>query len=461
MKVRAFFLSVLAFLCGAVMLAAGAQEQRPEGQRRAVMLTIEGPIGPALARHVIQNIERAAEQDDIALVILRQDTPGGLDTAMRDIIRAILASPVPVASWVAPPGARAASAGTYISYASHVAAMAPSTNLGSATPVAMGGMPGGPPEEEPAEEEGEEETVPTPRGPMERKVVNDAAAYIRGLAEMHGRNAEWAEQAVREAVNLTSSQAVEQRVVDFIATSPQQLVGQANGRTVTLRGEQVTLDLDGVVVDEVAVDWQTRMLAVITDPSIAYMLMLIGIYGIIFELSNPGAIFPGVIGATSLLVALFALNVLPIDYAGAALVMLGLALMIAEAFVPSFGLLGLGGAALFAFGSIMMFDMNVPGFGVPWPVILGATALTLAVVVTVMTLFLRTRRRPVLSGFEEMLGAEGRVLTWSEAGKGEILVHGERWQARAARPLQPGETVVVRKAEGLVLEVDPKKPDER
>lgn len=441
---------LVALSLAAAALGAAAAAQQPA--REALLLEISGPIGPATALYVEAGLADAAGRD-AGLVVLRLDTPGGLDLAMRDIVRSILASPVPVASWVAPAGARAASAGTYILYGSHVAAMAPGTNLGAATPVQLGGegpaLPG--PDESEAESEGER---PRSRAAMEAKTINDSVAYIRGLAELHGRNADWAERAVREAASLTASAALEEGVVDLLAADIDALLSGIDGRTVILRGAEATLETAGLAVVPLAPDWRARLLAVITNPNVAYILMMIGIYGIIFELANPGTIFPGVIGGISLLIGLFALNLLPISYAGAGLLLLGVALMVAEAFAPSFGILGIGGAAAFAIGSVMLFDAGTPYFALSWPVILLATATSAGLLSLVLAAAVRAHRRRVASGAEALLGLRGRVIAWSGSG-GKVLVRGERWRARARRPLARGQPVVVRDREDLTLIVEP------
>lgn len=431
----------------AAALGASAGAAGPEVSGRAVLLAFEGAIGPAIADYVVRGL-KTADDEGAPIVILRMDTPGGLDTSMRTIIRAILASPVPVASFVAPSGARAASAGTYIMYASHIAAMAPSTNLGAATPVAIGGTPGMP------GGDGGKDGPTAPQDAMSAKAVNDAAAYIRGLAALRGRNADWAEKAVREAVSLTGEAARAENVIDFIARDYADLLAQADGRTVEVRGTPVRLAVAGLEVTAIEPDWRTRLLATITDPNVAYILMLIGIYGLLFELMNPGAVFPGVIGAISLLVGLYALNLLPIDYAGLGLILVGVALMVAEAFVPALGVLGIGGAVAFVIGSIMLFGTEVPGFGLAWPIVAAATLVSAAFFLLVLAMFIRSRRRPVVSGKESMIGAPGTVLTWIN-GEGHVLVHGEHWEARAREPLRPGQQVIVAGRDGLTLIVQP------
>jgi membrane-bound serine protease (ClpP class) len=433
----------------------------------ATLLTVHDAIGPATSHYVEKGLEEAAARGS-EIVILEMDTPGGLDSAMRDIIRGILASPIPVVTFVHPQGARAASAGTYILYASHVAAMAPATNLGAATPVAIGGgspvpMPGG---GEPADPSGGDEppddaaareapTAPEPADASERKAVNDAVAYIRSLAEMRGRNAEWAEQAVRSAASLSARAALANDVIDLVATSLDDLLAQLDGRRIDMgAGATITLATDGLALERVEPDWRTRLLAVISNPTVAYMLMLIGIYGLIFEGYNPGAIIPGVVGAISLLLALFAFQVLPVNYAGLALILLGVILMIAEFLVPSFGALGIGGVAAFVFGSVILIDSDVPGFGISTP-LLAAVALTAAgALFGTIWIAMRTRHAKVVSGVEEMRNSVAVALEDFET-EGDVRAHGERWHARSSVPVRKGDTLRVLGVSNLVLTVVP------
>jgi membrane-bound serine protease (ClpP class) len=423
------------------------------------VVPITGPIGPATADFVQRALDRA-EADRVDLVVLQMDTPGGLDTSMRDIIKAILAARVPVATFVAPGGARAASAGTYIMYASPIAAMAPGTNLGAATPVDIGGPGPLPSAPEPPSKGKDADKGESPAKPgksddaMTRKQVHDAAAYIRGLAQLRGRNAEWAERAVREAVSLPAQDALAQHVIDLVATDVPDLAQKLDGRKVTTAAGERVLATAGATITVAAPDWRTRFLAIITHPSIALILLTVGFYGLVFEVMNPGMVLPGVVGAIAILIGMYALQLLPTNYAGLALVLLGLSFIVAEAFVPAYGSLGIGGVIAFVVGALMLIETDVPGFGVPWPLIATLAVTSLLFLFGIAAAAMKARLRPVVSGREQMIGSHGVVVDNAE-GEDWVRVHSELWRARSAHPLASGQTVRVTGKEGLVLTVVP------
>ena len=425
--------------------------------RFATLVELSGPIGPAMSLYFERSLA-AAGNDRSAVVILQMDTPGGLDTSMRDIIKAILASPVPVVSYVAPSGARAASAGTYILYASHLAAMAPATNLGAATPISIGGEPATPPVN-PSDDKKQDKKQKTPEEipagtASERKAVNDAVAYIRSLAQLRGRNAVWAEAAVRGAASLSANDALEQHVIDIVAKDVPDLLQQLQGRKVKAADHELVLDTRGLAVRSVVPDWRTRVLLVLTHPTIAYGLLLIGVYGLLLEGYNPGAVLPGVVGALALLLGLYGLQLLAVNYAGLALMALGVGLIVAEFFMPAFGSLGVGGLAAFVIGSIILFDNRASGVRVALPLIVGIAVAGGLVIVTIGWLAARARRTPISTGVETMIGALVEAVGDCQ-DQCVVRYGGELWNARTAGPLRAGQQARIVRVVGLTLWVEP------
>jgi membrane-bound serine protease (ClpP class) len=425
--------------------------------RVATLIELNGPIGPAISGYVEHALLDASNRRS-AVVILQMDTPGGLDTSMRDIIRAILASPVPVVSYVAPSGARAASAGTYILYASHLAAMAPATNLGAATPISIGGEPStapATPPVNPSDDKKQKGPEEIPAGTAsERKAVNDAVAYIRALAQLRDRNADWAEAAVREAASLSAADALKQNVIEIVAKDVPDLLQQLHGRKVNAMNHEVVLDTQGLTVRRIAPDWRTRVLMVLTHPTIAYGLLLIGIYGLLLEGYNPGAVLPGVVGALSLLLGLYGMQLLAVNYAGLALMALGVGLIVMEFFMPAFGSLGVGGLASFVIGSIILFDNHPSGMRVALPLIVGIAVAGGLVIVTIGWLAARARSRPLTTGVETMIGASVEAISDCQ-DRCVVRYGGELWNARTASPLRAGQQARIVKVVELTLWVEP------
>ncbi|WP_027577923.1 nodulation protein NfeD [Bradyrhizobium sp. Ai1a-2] len=449
--VKAAFVAAITVVALVVSLLPGSAE---ESSRVALTVSLDGAIGPASASYVKDALVKAAERR-AEVVILRLNTPGGLTTSMREIISDVLASPVPVIGYVGPSGAHAASAGTYILYATHIAAMAPGTNIGAATPVQIGGpipgLPGGTPDKD-GKDKKDGDRQAEPKDAMTAKVTNDAVAYIRSLAELRGHNVDWAEKAVREAATLSANGALEAHVIDLIARDPAELLAKVDGRVVEVAGGKTQrLATKDAVVETIDPGWTSRFLAVITDPNVAFVLLMVGIYGLIFEFMSPGAVAPGVVGTICLLVGLYALNLLPINYAGLALMLVGIALLTFEAFNPTV-VIGLGGVIAFVLGAVMLFRVEAPGYRLSWPLIAIVVAMFIGLVLIVLGSLRRARRGPVRVGAQAMRGLSAQVLDWSE-NEGHVFAHGERWQARGAETFKPGDMVEVANIVDLTLMV--------
>lgn len=451
-NIRFILLSML--LMNITMASSEDKAVQPLSKVSIIMqLEINGVIGPATADYIERNLHKAIDNQAQAILI-KMDTPGGLDISMRQIIKGIIVSPIPVITYVTPGGARAASAGTYILYASHIAAMAPATNLGAATPVQIGGFGALDQDKDKDNTDQSEDNNKPLADPMAHKIVNDAAAYIRGLAKMHGRNEQWAEQAVRVAASLSATEALKLNVIDIVARDVGDLFSQLQGRKINVDGKELIFNTGQLDIQSIQPDWRSEFLAVITNPGIAYILLMAGMYGLILEFSNPGSIVPGTIGGICLLIALYALQLLPVNYAGMGLILLGMALMIAEAFAPSFGILGLGGIVSFVIGSVILMDTDVPGFGIDLGLVAGFALSSAAFFIIVIGLLLKSRHSPVVSGKEEMQGSVGVVLA-DFTGTGMIRVHSENWQAVSEQALHKDEKVKVTAMEGLLLQVVP------
>lgn len=452
MKTLGLFIVLFFILQPVLPVQADNPEPGPGGA--ALILHIRGPIGPATADFIRDGFKTALSRS-AELIILAMDTPGGLSESMRAIIKIILDSPVPVTGFVYPSGSRAASAGTYILYAVHIAAMAPGTNLGAATPINIGGggipLPGR--EKTPPDEDGKKPSADPPsESAMEVKIVNDAAAYIRSLAELRGRNADWAEQSVREGVSLSVNEALEENVIDVVATDVGALLQEIDGWQVTLGDRLITLNTAGLKTETITPGWRIRLLSILTNPNIAFILLLVGVYGLIFEFAHPGAIGPGVVGGICLLLGFYALNVLPLNYAGLGFLLFSIALMVAEAFAPSFGILGISGVVAFILAAMMLFESDIPGFRISWPVIAVAAAVSSGLMIFLLGYAWRAQRRPVTTGREGLIGKQAEVMEWSE-NRGYVRVCGERWKAVGGGGFAPRDRVEVCEQRGLVLEV--------
>lgn len=452
MKVRSIknrpsgWMSKLVFALFIILLQTAGAETEAPSPGSIWIVEIDGAIGPATSDYLLRGFEKANEAS-ASLIVIRMNTPGGLDSSMRDIIQAILESEIPVVSYVSPKGARAASAGTYISYASHIAAMAPATNLGAATPVQIGApsMPT-PPGEEKAEEAEHGSSA------MEKKIINDASAYIRGLAELRGRNIEWAEEAVREASSLSASEALEMNVIDLIAGDISELVSLLDGRAVEVNGDVIILNLQGKEIHLLIPDWRTEILTILTNPNLVLILGMIGIYGIILEFYNPGAMVPGVVGVICLILAGYSLQLLPVDYAGLILLLVGIAMMVGEAMIPSFGIFGIGGIVAFSIGGLMLFDTEIEAFQVGLPAIAATGIVSAVLIFATISIALKIRRKAITSGIETIVGERGRVLTSSEEGC-QVRVGAEIWEASSDDEVSEGDHITVVSVDGLFLRV--------
>jgi membrane-bound serine protease (ClpP class) len=435
--------------------AAGAAAQQVPLPGAVFVTDVDGAIGVATVRQLARAIEQTRTGQGAAL-ILRLDTPGGLVTSTRDLIKDIVASPVPIIVYVAPSGARAASAGTFLVYASHIAAMAPGTNLGAATPIEIGGVPGVPPQQ-PQRPSGEKDSQGSQsQTPAQRKAINDVVALLRSLAQLRGRDVDFAEKAVRDAATLTASEAKKQGVIDIEAPSVADLLAQADGRTVKVASGEVTLKTRNAQTIVIVPDWRTRALGIISNPNIAFLLLMLGFYGIVLEFWHPGSFVPGVVGGISLILALTALSALPVHYGALGLLVLGLALMVGEAFTPGIGALGIGGVVAFIAGSIFLFEG--PGadidIAVSLPLILGVAATTAAVIFGIVGAAIQARKRAPVTGAEQMIGIRGEVVDWAD-GRGSVRVHGEIWSARGNGTLHAKDAVRVVARDGLTLIVEP------
>jgi membrane-bound serine protease (ClpP class) len=445
------------YLAFIVLALSFSPSQSDPSQQPIWLLSAQGAIGPAIADYIDRGIG-LAKDDQAQLIIIQMDTPGGLDKSMRHVIQTILVSEIPVATFVAPRGARAASAGTYILYASHIAAMSPGTNLGAASPVQIGVpyLPNPTKSDKPNQpplEKTDKDSAPEPATTMERKVINDAAAYIQSLAELRGRNVDWAIAAVRSAKSLTAQEAVNSNVIDLIANDLDDLISQIDGFTLTINNREITLATTNAELVQHQPDWRNQFLAVITDPSVAYILLLVGIYGLVFEFSQPGTGLPGILGGISLLIAFYALQVLPISYTGLALILLGLGLMVAEALSPSFGVLGFGGAAAFFIGSVMLMDTDQPAFQIATPVIMGVTAVSAALMILLLGTIWRSRHAQVVTGLDTLIN----TITTVEAiyhDEPMVWVQGERWSVQCNEVLTTGDTVQITGVTGLTLNAE-------
>ncbi|PKG58941.1 MULTISPECIES: nodulation protein NfeD [unclassified Shewanella] len=441
----ALFVTFISLLCMGVQSA-----EKNSLTSEIPVISIKGPIGPAVSEHLTAEINVANSQNTSPLIIITLDTPGGLVSSLRDINQTILASNIPVACLVYPKGARAASAGTYILYACHVAAMAKATTIGAATPVQIGPSAPSPEKSVPADKSEADKPSNITASAMEKKVLNDAIAYIRSLAQLRGRNEKWAELAVKEAATLTAREALELNVIDLIAESPTQLVSRLDGTIITFGETKIPLKLKGAVLVDKRPSWQNQFIATITNPNIAYILMIIGVYGLLLEFYSPGVGLAGVTGAISLIIALYAFQMLPLSYAGLALLLLGIVLLITESMLPSFGIFGLGGITAFVVGSIFLFDTAQPQFQVSRVLIASVAVLSTLFFLFALGFIWRAKKNPVVTGPEAIIGANATVI-YDFEGQGFVNLNGERWNAISPIKLSKGQAVTVIEINGLSL----------
>lgn len=457
----------LLLLLGSLLFWTGSWGQPSTAQPKVVALQVDGIISPASADFIIRGISRASEEH-AALVVIELDTPGGLDTSMRAIIKHILASNVPVATFVSPAGARAASAGTFILYASHIAAMTPASNLGAASPVSIGvpGTGAGAPEPAPAPSgkpapadsaSPAAKSAPANRSSdtMVNKVTNDAAAYIRSLAELRGRNVEFGQQAVLDAASISAQEALKTHVIDLIASDLHDLLVKVNGRKIKLdSGQTVQLYTANASIERVVPDWRNEVLGFIANPQVAVVLMMIGIYGLFFEMTSPGMALPGVAGVICLVLGLYAFQLLPVNWAGVALIALGAVLMMVEVFLPSFGVIGAGGLISFVLGAFFLMDTDVPGFNISLPFLVGMVVVSVVFLFLAAAMAAKAHKHRVVTGREEMLGLEG-IVTSVTTRQIYADVRGESWRIKSTATLSPGDSVRVVAIDGLTLLVEP------
>lgn len=429
MRKWTWLVSLLIFFFPPLLFATG----------KAVVLDVNGAIGPAVQDYIQRGIAYA-EAEHADAVILELDTPGGLETSMRGINQAIITASLPVITYVTPSGARAGSAGVFILYASHVAAMAPGTNVGAASPVSLGSTT--------------KAADANNQSAQEKKAVNDAAAYIRSLAQLRGRNATWAEAAVRQAASISASEAKQLNVINLIADNRTQLLEKVDGQTVVVRGTTEKIQTKNLQLETLTPGWRYEFLSFLTNPNVAYLLMLLAFYGIFFELSNPGLVLPGIAGVIALLLVLYAFQLMPINYVGLSLVLIGMVFMLFEVYVSSFGVIGIGGVIAFIIGSIMLFDMRDPNYHLTWTLIIAMSAVSAAFFLMIVSLAIQSHKRAIVTGKEGLIGAEGIVLSIMND---QIIVRvlGEIWEAHASRPLQQGQKIKVVNVHGLILVVEP------